>query len=77
MRDNLSTDTTTDNVKEHKYKYIYTVKPVHNDHPRDPKIVVVVDRMSLFRGHLCYINQRSHACGPGEGPMWPANIGKN
>jgi len=25
-----------------------------NDHPRDPKIVAVVDRWSLFRGHLCY-----------------------
>ncbi len=27
-----------------------TVKPVYNDHP---KIVAVVDRWSLFRGHLC------------------------
>ena len=27
-----------------------TVKPVYNDHPRDPKIVVVVDRWFLFRG---------------------------
>ncbi len=34
--------------------FIYTVKPVYNDHPRDPKIVAVVDRWSLFRGHLCY-----------------------
>jgi len=24
-----------------------TVKPVYNDHPRDPKIVAVVDRWSL------------------------------
>jgi len=32
---------------------INTVKPVYNDHPRDPKIVAVVDRWSLFRGHLC------------------------
>ncbi len=31
-----------------------TVKPVYNDHPRDPKIVAVVDRWSLFVGHLCY-----------------------
>ncbi len=31
-----------------------TVKPVYNDHPRDPKIVAVVDRWSLFGGHLCY-----------------------
>ena len=30
-----------------------TVKLVYNDHPRDPKIVAVVDRWSLFRGHLC------------------------
>ena len=30
----------------------YTVKPVYNDHPWDPKIVAVVDRWSLFRGHL-------------------------
>jgi hypothetical protein len=29
-----------------------TVKPVYNDHPRDPKIVAVVDRWSLFRGQL-------------------------
>ncbi len=28
------------------------VKPVYNDHPRDPKIVAVVDRRSLFRGQL-------------------------
>jgi len=32
---------------------LITVKPVYNDHPRDPKIVAVVDRWSLFRGHLC------------------------
>jgi len=31
----------------------YTVKPVYNDHPWDPKIVAVVDSWSLFRGHLC------------------------
>jgi hypothetical protein len=30
-----------------------TVKPVSNDHPWDPKIVAVVDRWLLFRGHLC------------------------
>ena len=28
----------------------YAVKLVYNDHPRNPKIVVVVDRWSLFRG---------------------------
>ena len=32
---------------------VNTVKPVYNDHPRDPKIVAVVDRWSLFRAHLC------------------------
>ena len=31
-----------------------TVKPVYNDHPWDPNIVAVVDRWSLFRGHLFY-----------------------
>ena len=31
-----------------------TVKPVHNDHPRDPKTVAVVGRWSLFGSHLCY-----------------------
>ena len=30
-----------------------TVKPVYNGHPRDPKIVVVVNKWSLFRSHLC------------------------
>ncbi len=35
-----------------------TVKPVYNDHPRDPKIVAVVDRWSLFGCHLC--NKRSN-----------------
>jgi hypothetical protein len=32
---------------------VHTVKPVYNDHPWDPEIVVVVDKWSLFRGHLC------------------------
>ena len=31
----------------------YTVKVVYNDHPWDPKIVAVVDRLLLYRGHLC------------------------
>ncbi len=30
----------------------YTVKLVYNDHPWDSKIVAVVDRWSLLRGHL-------------------------
>ena len=34
----------------------FTVNPVYNEHPRDPKIVAVVDRWSLFRGHLCSKN---------------------
>ena len=36
--------------------YIYTVKPVYNGHPWDPKIEAVVDRWSLFRGSLYYKN---------------------
>ena len=27
-----------------------TVKPVYNDHPRDPEFVAVVERWSLFNG---------------------------
>ena len=30
--------------------YVNTVKPVYNDHPRDPKFVAIVDRWWLFRG---------------------------
>ena len=33
---------------------VINVKPVYNDHPWDPKIVAVVGRWSLFRGHICY-----------------------
>ncbi len=29
-----------------------SVKPLNNDHPRDPKIVAVVDGWSLFRGQI-------------------------
>jgi hypothetical protein len=29
-----------------------TVKPVYNGHPRDRKLVAVVDRWSLFRAYL-------------------------
>jgi hypothetical protein len=43
------------NIKESKYKN-FTVKPVFNDHPGDPKIVAVVERLLLFRGHLYYTN---------------------
>ena len=28
----------------------FTVKPVHNDHLRDPKFVAIDNRWSLFRG---------------------------
>jgi hypothetical protein len=35
-----------------KYQQTHTVKPVYNENPRDPKIVTVVDRWSLFKGHL-------------------------
>ena len=30
--------------------YVYTVKPVNKDHPRETKNVVFVERWSLFRG---------------------------
>jgi len=36
------------------YQY-NSVKPVYNDHPRDPKFVTVVDRWSLFRGSFMKI----------------------
>jgi hypothetical protein len=42
----------TRNGNERKV-WVFTVKPVYNNHPRDPKIVAVVDWWSLFRGHLC------------------------
>jgi hypothetical protein len=34
----------------------YTVIPVYNDHSWDPKTLAVVDRWSLFTGHLCNIS---------------------
>ncbi len=30
-----------------------TIKPVYNDHHRDPKIVVIADRWPLLGAHLC------------------------
>jgi len=33
---------------------VHAVKPVYNDHPRDPKIVAIVDRWSLSGDYLCY-----------------------
>jgi hypothetical protein len=32
--------------------YSYTVKPVYNHHPWNPKTVALGDRWSLFRGYL-------------------------
>ena len=40
-------------LKNKLEKKKYLVKPVYNDHPWDLKIVVVVDKWSLFEGHLC------------------------
>ena len=37
-------------LKTRQGRFVYTVKPVYNDHPRDLIYVVVVDRWSLFRG---------------------------
>ncbi len=36
----------------------YTVKPVYNDHPWDPKIVAVVDTWLLFRDYLSSIRSK-------------------
>ncbi len=33
-------------------------EPTYKDHPWDPKIEAVVDRWSLFRGHLCNKNSK-------------------
>jgi len=41
-------------LSSHLCSNFNSVKPVYNDHPRDPKIVAVVDRWSLFGGHLYY-----------------------
>ncbi len=35
-----------------------TVKPMYKDHTRNPKILAVVDRWSLIRGHLCFVSSR-------------------
>ncbi len=42
------------NKRNFLFTYLYTVKPVYNSHPWDPKIEAVVDRWSLFRGSLYY-----------------------
>ncbi len=36
-----------------KLKLKYTVEPLYNYHPWDPKVVSIVERWSLFRGKLC------------------------
>jgi len=36
----------------HKTRSTCTDKPVYNDHPRDPKIVAIVDRWSILRGRF-------------------------
>ncbi len=36
----------------HNLFFVNTIKPLYNDHARDPIIVAVVDKWSLFRGHL-------------------------
>ena len=47
---------TTSNKKRKKksktFFILSTVKPVHNDHPWDPKIVAVVDRWLLYGGRF-------------------------
>jgi hypothetical protein len=42
----------SDSFKIENNYFDYTVKPVFNDHPLDPKCVAVVDRWSLFRGRF-------------------------
>ncbi len=37
----------------------YAVKPVYNGHPRDLKIVAVVDRWSLFRGTFMLLTRKT------------------
>ena len=44
----------------------YTVKPVYNDYPWNPKIVAVVERWSLFRGSFLLSKLK----------MWPQNGGR-
>jgi len=34
--------------------FMYTIKLGRNNHPRNPILVNIVDRWSLFRGQLCY-----------------------
>ena len=49
-------------------KKLSTVKPVYNDHPRDPKNRSVIDRWSLFRGTF---TQETWKTGPRiSGPCW-------
>jgi hypothetical protein len=55
LQDQLGMQQNIFNIKALVRRAIFTsntVKPVYNDHPRDPKFVVVVDRWSLFRGRF-------------------------
>jgi len=45
-----TSDSKFKNLKKHLRHNAYTVKPVYNEHPRDTKLVAVVDKWSLFRG---------------------------
>jgi hypothetical protein len=36
-----------------------TVKPVYNDHHRDPKFETVIDKWSLFRGSFIKIERQN------------------
>ena len=46
------------NVLKYEGSSTSTVKPVYNDDPWDLKIVAVVDRWSLLRGHLTNSNSK-------------------
>ena len=40
------------------FYFVNAVKLYNNDHPRDLKILAVVDRWSLFKGRLCFKNSK-------------------
>ena len=40
------------------YNVDQTVKPVYNDHPRDPNFVAIVDRVPLFRGRFIFLKEK-------------------
>ncbi len=47
----------TCNVSPGNSIFAHTVKPVHSDHIKDPLIVAVVNRCTLFRGPICKIHK--------------------